>query len=133
MTGHNPKDTAQIDVILSVFSDVSQAVKLLFFHKDWQNAKTQVLERIQPKLDQLNQYVGHNKFAVGYLTLADFVIAEESYYIERIFPREYKSWPFLNNIRLNFEGLKEIKDYYEKGGLRGPFLPEESPVTIQQQ
>jgi len=47
----------------------------------------------------LAKFVGERDFVLGYLTLADFIVAEDSHYIEKVFPVEYKSWPFLQKIR----------------------------------
>jgi hypothetical protein len=47
----------------------------------------------------LNEFVGEKGFVLGYLTLADFVVAEESHFIEALYPEEYKTWPFLQRVR----------------------------------
>jgi hypothetical protein len=50
-------------------------VKGLFFNKDHETAKAGVLEKYKPKLELLNKFIGEREFALGYLTLVDFVIA----------------------------------------------------------
>ena len=102
MLGKNAHDNAQIDSILSIFEEAAGAVRGLFFNKDHETAKTEVIQKYKPKLELLNKFIGEKNFALGYLTLADFFIAEDSYYIERVFPEEFKAFPFLHRIRENF-------------------------------
>ena len=35
---------------------------------------------------ELNKFVGENKFVLGYLTIADFIVSEDSHYIRRLYP-----------------------------------------------
>jgi uracil-DNA glycosylase len=58
----------------------------LFFNKDYKTARVPVLEKFSGKLAQLNQFVGPKGHVLDYLTLADFLVAEDSYYIEAMFP-----------------------------------------------
>ena len=132
LLGQNPQDSAQIESFLSVFTEVAGQVKTLFFHNDRENAKAGILERYKVKLDQLQKFVGKKPLVMNYLTVADFVVAEESHYIQRIFPEEYKTWPFLQDIRHNFEKLPQVRSYYEKDGLKGPFFPAESPINVDE-
>jgi len=74
-------------------------IKGLFFNKDYKTAKGPVLEKYNPKLAQLNEFVGHKEYVLDYLTLADFLVAEESHFIEAMYPEEYKNWPFLQRVR----------------------------------
>lgn len=71
---------------MSVFVEIAGAVKGLYFHKDHETAKVGVFEKYKGKLEQLNKFVGNKRFVLGYLTLADFIVAEESHYIERLYP-----------------------------------------------
>jgi hypothetical protein len=61
---------------------------------------------------------------LGYLTLVDFIVAENSHYLEKVYPEEFKSYPALQRIRENIENLPEVKEYYSKpNAVKGPFLP----------
>ena len=42
----------------------------------------------------IEAFIGNNRFALGYLTLVDFEIAEASYYFAAAFPQEYTNWSF---------------------------------------
>jgi hypothetical protein len=69
----------------------------------------------------------------GYLSLADFVVAEDSHYIERLFPEEYKTFSFLGRIREEFERLPEIVSYYEQpSAFKGRFFPEYAALSVEQ-
>jgi len=58
--------------------------------------------------------VGDKKFALGYLTLVDFHLAENLYYFETLYPHEKTHFAFWWRIRDNFNALPEISAYYEK-------------------
>jgi hypothetical protein len=76
--------------------------------------------------------VGEKDFVLGYLTLADFIVAEDSHYIERIYPEEYKILPFLRKIRENFNKVPEIVAYYEKPtAFKGRFFPESAQLSVE--
>ena len=103
----------------------------LFFNKDYETAKAAVIEKYRAKLEQLAKFVGENKFVLGYLSLADFVVAEDSHYIERLFPEEYKTFYFLGRIREEFERLPEIVSYYEQpNAFKGRFFPEYAALSV---
>ena len=44
-----------------------------------------LLKKVKPKLELLNKFIGNKEFALGYLTLVDFYIAEHSYYFEALY------------------------------------------------
>lgn len=74
-------------------------------------------------MEELSHFIGNKDYALGYLTLADFKLAEASYYFEKMYPDHAKNFEALIRIRKNVESLPAVKDYYQKGGVSGPFLP----------
>jgi hypothetical protein len=42
----------------SIFTEFSGAVKGLFFNKDYETAKSAVIEKYRPKLEQMAKFVG---------------------------------------------------------------------------
>ncbi|XP_031505747.1 uncharacterized protein LOC116268063 [Nymphaea colorata] len=133
LLGKDAKEKAKLESFLSIFTEIAGAAKGLFFNKEWETAKTAVIEKYRPKLEQLDKFVGENKFVLGYLTLADFVVAEDSHYIERLFPEDFKAFSFLGRIRAEFNDLPQIKKYYEQPkAFKGRFFPEYAAVTIEQ-
>lgn len=67
---------------------------------------------------------------MGYLTLVDFILAENLYYFETLYPSERKNYGFWWNIRTAFESLPEIKAYYERPtAIKAPFLPPSAAIS----
>lgn len=52
------------------------------------------MEKARTKLDYIQSFVGDKQWALGYLTIVDFEIAEASYYVEALYADEYLNWPF---------------------------------------
>jgi glutathione S-transferase len=133
LNGKDAKDTARIESFLSIFTEIAGAVRALFFNKDYETAKNAVIEKYRPKLELLEKFVGEKEFVLGYLTLADFVVAEESNYIERLFPEDFKKYSFLGRIREAFNKLPEIVQYYESpSAFKGRFFPEYAALSVEQ-
>ena len=131
LLGKDIKDNARIESILSIFNEVVGAVKGLFWNKDHETAKAGVLEKYAAKLDLLEKSLSGKEFALGYLTLVDFIIAEDSHYIETVFPEETKKWTFLTEIRKSFNGLESIKAYYGSAkGFKGDFYPPYAHIKV---
>ena len=59
---------------------------------------------------------------MGYLTLIDFKIAEFGYWLEKIAPEFFASFPFLKRTREAFNNLPEIKKYYGNYNTLGKML-----------
>ena len=79
---------------------------------------------MKPKLDFFQKFVGEKEWTLGYVTLADFIIAENSHYLEKVFPEEYKAYPAIQKIRESIDNLAQVKEYYSKpNAIKGPFLP----------
>ena len=86
--------------------------------------KGEALEKVRPKFNALKEFVGDKQFALGYLTLADFILAENLAYFEALFPTEHKNYGFWWKLRFNFNELPEIKAYYKRpDAFHGPFWP----------
>lgn len=72
----------------------------------------------------MKKFVGDKKYILGYLTLADFKIAEASYYFEKLYSKQYGDYKFLTTIRETVENLNEVKNYYKgENSVKGPYLP----------
>jgi hypothetical protein len=66
---------------------------------------------------------GNREWLFGYLTLADFLFVEMSYYLENIYNKEFKTMHFVQASRASFENLPEIKQYYEQErSVKAPFV-----------
>lgn len=77
----------------------------------------------------VQKFYGDKEYAVGYLTVADFLFAELSYYIKTIAKEIYEKSPFFEKVKNTVEGLPEVKGYYEReGAIKYPFLPPSANV-----
>lgn len=130
LLGKNAEDTGRVNNILGVFNDAFKEIRGLLWNKDYENVKIEALEKARSKFNTLRDFVGENKFALGYLTLVDFILAENLYYFEALYPSESKNFAFWWNIRKNFEALPEIKAYYERPtAIKVPFLPPSAALS----
>lgn len=74
--------------------------------------------------------MGDKPFALGYLTIVDFIFAENLYYFETLYPNEKKNFHFWWRIRHNLESLPEVRAYYNRpDAIHGPFLPPFAVLT----
>ena len=132
MLGKNIQDSAKLGAFMAIFNEVYDTTRITFFDKDYETVKIKQIEKFLPKLQQLNAFVGERDFAFGYLTLADFLISEGSHYLERLYPEEYKTLPFLQRIRENFNKLPEIVAYYARpAAFKGRFLVPYAPLQVE--
>jgi hypothetical protein len=60
-------------------------------------------------MKRLATFRGNKEWLLDRITLADFVLAELSFYVEKVFPNEYKNLQFLHDIRQRFTAIPEIK------------------------
>lgn len=105
LLGKNAQDRGHVNNIVGVITDSMKDIKALFWNKDYENLKIDLLEKFRPRFDALRNFVGENSFALGYLTLADFYLAENLYYFETLYPSEKANYPFWWRIRHSFEAL----------------------------
>lgn len=123
LLGRNIQDTVRHESVLGLFDDIWSELAKNFWKKDELVIK-QTLEKITPKLNYLAKFIGERNTVFEYLTLIDFILAERSYYIEFLFPEQYKSWEFLGRIRDNINNLPSTKAYYAKeNAIKAPFMP----------
>ena len=86
LLGKNLKDEATVDMVMGLFGDVRSPIAPLFWDKEWEGKVEAAITKVTPKLELLQKFYGEKEFALGYLTLADFHVAEFSYYLEKVAP-----------------------------------------------
>lgn len=124
LLGKTVKDRARVDNLIGVLKDALKEIRGLYWNKEYNNVKGEVLEKARTKLDYIQNFVGDKQWALGYLTIADFEIAEASYYFEALYPQDYLNWSFWETIRENFNALPAIQAYYKReDSVKEPFLP----------
>lgn len=99
LLGNDPRDMAMVDNVIYVVMDLWNPISQLFFNKKWEDEKTGAFYKLKFKFGKLEKFIGAKQTTLGYLTLADFFIAEFSYYVEKLFPEEYSKLKFFQSIR----------------------------------
>jgi hypothetical protein len=68
-------------MVISLLDDIYSPAFSMFFSPNHQVEKVKLYDnKIKAKVEELVKYIGNQDFAIGYLTLIDFKIAEASYY-----------------------------------------------------
>jgi len=130
LLGKNTQDQGKIHAVTGILKELFGSVIGLCFNPEHETAKAEVLEKIRPKLNYLKDFVGDKQWALGYLSLIDFYLAEQLNYFESFFQSEHKDYGFWWRIRHNFEELPQIRAYYKRAdAVHGPFLPPSAHVN----
>ena len=132
LVGKDEEDEARVDMIISLLDDIYSPTYALFFSPRYAEESERLFNgKIKEKLDQLKAFIGEKQFTLGYLTLADFRIAEAAYYFEKLYEKQIGDYPFFGRIRQGIESLPEVKAYYEReGAVKGPFMPNYSQLKF---
>ena len=130
LLGKNAADQGEVDNIIGVINDILKEGRGLFFNPKYQELASETFEKLRTKFDSLKKFVGDRQFALGYLTLVDFVIAENLYYLEGLFAKQIQEqYGFLGRIRHNVESLAGVQAYYKRpDAVVAPFLPPSAPL-----
>lgn len=125
LLGKTEEDKARVDMVISMLDDIYSPTFALFFSPRYAEESEKLFNgKIKEKLDQLKAFVGDKSTTLGYLTLADFRIAEASYYFEKLYYKQASNYPFLAKIRRTVEELPAVKEYYSReNAVKGPFMP----------
>ena len=124
LLGKNSQDAGKVDALIYIIKEIGSSLIGLCFNPDHEKAKQEVLEKVKPKLNYIRDFIGDRQWALGYLTLADFFLAENLNYFEALFPTEHKNYGFWWRIRHNFSELPQTVSYYKRpDAMHGPFLP----------
>jgi glutathione S-transferase len=125
LLGKSVEDNARVEMVLFMLDEIHNPTINMFFSPNHETEKVRLFDsKIKAKIEELNKFIGEKDFTLGYLTLADFKIAEASYYFEKLYTGHEEHFKKLVGIRERVENLPEIRAWYEKGGLKGPFLPQ---------
>ena len=112
-------------MLVSLLDDIYNPTYALFFSPNHANESSRLFDgKIKEKLELLVKFIGDNDYVMGYLSLADFKLAEASYYFEKLYDKQYSEYKALSKIRENVNNLPEVKQYYEQpNAVKEPFLP----------
>ena len=81
LLGKSEEDQGTVEMILSLLDDLYNPTYALFFSPNYATEKNRLFDgKIKEKLDLLIKYIGEKDFILGYLTIADFKLAEATFY-----------------------------------------------------
>jgi len=81
LLGKTVDDTAQMEMVLFMLEDIFNPTVNMFYSPNYETEKVRLYDsKVKAKIEELNKFIGEKEYLMGYLTLADFKIAEASYY-----------------------------------------------------
>jgi hypothetical protein len=92
-------DEAVMDNFIYAFDDIMGPLIFLFFNKKINDVKVGHFYKIKSQLERFDKAVRGNGTILSYLTIADFLLAELSYYIEKLYPEEFPQYKNLITVR----------------------------------
>ena len=124
LLGKTIEDQARVDQFLSVISEVNSAFSGALRTEGWQDKKAETFEKVKAKLVDLENNAKEN-YALGYLTVVDFRLADFIYVISFVFPEETKEFKNLFSISKTVYEIPQIKKYLATGvtAVFPPFIP----------
>jgi glutathione S-transferase len=81
LLGNNPRDEAIMDNFMYAFDDLFLPIIGMFFNKKIMDIKAGHYYKIKSTLERFEKFIGEKDFVIGYITIADFFLAEYSHYI----------------------------------------------------
>ncbi len=87
LIGRTIKEKAFVLNLVGVIDECFRELATLGYSQNYSTLLADKWKKIiGPKMEYLENFKGKNDWLFGYLTLADFLLAEVSYYIENIYP-----------------------------------------------
>jgi len=78
----------------------------MFYSPNYETERVRLYDsKVKNKIEELNKFIGDKEYLLGYLTLADFRIAEASYYMEKLYNDHGEEFKKMVQIRKRVEGL----------------------------
>ena len=89
-----------IEMVLFMLEEVASPTTNMFFSPNYETEKVRLYDsKVKVKIEELNAFIGDKDFLLGYLTLADFRLAEASYYFEKLYSEHVDEFKKLIKIR----------------------------------
>lgn len=115
LLGKTPEDQARVEMLVSLMDDIFNPTMALFFSPNYSTESNRLFDgKIKEKLDLISKYIGEKDTCLEYLTLADFKLAEASFYFEKLYHEQYPKYEAISRIRKTIMNLPEVKKYYEQ-------------------
>ena len=115
LLGKTTEDQARVDQLLGVISDINVVFSTALRAGQWQEKKDEIYGKMVDKLNALEGFVQDN-YALGYLTIVDFRLADVVYMVTKVFADQIKGeTKRLQQISRNVHELPQVKKYLETG------------------
>lgn len=86
LLGKTPEDQAKVEMVMFMIEDIFNPTLNMFFSPNYNTDKVRLYDnKVKTKVEELNHFIGNKDYALGYLTLIDFKLAEISYYFEKLY------------------------------------------------
>jgi hypothetical protein len=95
----------------------------MFFNKKINDLKVGHFYKIKTNIERFDKSIRGSGTFLSYLTIADFFLAEYSYYIEKLYTAEFVKYTNLISVRDYIMELPKVKEYSSReGAIVTPFL-----------
>ena len=89
-----------MEMVLFMLEDIFNPTVNMFYSPNYETEKVRLYDsKVKNKITELNKFIGEKDYLLGYLTLADFKIAEASYYFEKLYTEHADEFKKLIQIR----------------------------------
>jgi glutathione S-transferase len=110
--GSNVDEASEIDMLIDTATDIQTAITKVVFDPDFDNLVVKLPETLEPKLQQLSDYIGDKKFLLGdSVTIADFPIYVNLEWNSKLDEKYLEKFPKLDNYLKNVQSDPKIKAY----------------------
>ena len=125
LLGKTPADQALVENFIYAFSSTIFAkIMEICMNKKTEDIKMGEFFKLKGEFNKVEKFLQGKDYVIGYLTIADFYLAEYFHYIRLLYPNEYMAFKGMLNLQEKVESLPEVKAYYErKPHILTPFLP----------
>lgn len=87
-------------MVLFMLEDIYSPTVNMFYSPNYETEKARLYDsKVKAKLEELNKFIGEKDFLLGYLTLADFKLAEASFYFEKLYTEHAEEFAKFVKIR----------------------------------
>merc|ERR1711935_211768 len=112
--GKNVEEASEIDMLIDTASDILAAIIKIIFSPDFDNLVGKHPEAMEPKLQQLSDYLGDKKFLLGNtITVADFPMYVSLDWHSALDEGCLAKFPILDNYLKSIRTDPKIKAYLD--------------------
>ena len=99
LLGKNAGDQAVVENFIYAFNTIFTGILGLCFNKKVDTLKMGHFFKTKGEFTKIEKFLQGKDFVIGYLTIADFFLAELFHYIQVLYPEEYKAFKGMIRIQ----------------------------------